>query len=270
MEENKNSWLVPVAIVICIVLIGGAVYFKDKPLTDKQSLTASVVLTDELKNLISPAEGVNLSTLRQIDSTDALRGSGEAPVKFIVYTDLECPACKYFHQQLKSIEKDYIDSGKLAIVARDFPLDSLHQKSRAEHLAAACVKDLGGADKFWQFLDKIFEITPSNDGLDLAKLSETAKSLKVDMKKYDDCVNNKKLADSIEKTVQEAIGLGAQGTPFFIITTKNYTIPVFGGYPADRLAQIVDSLIKAESATTTTETPTEVPATTTTATTTEE
>ncbi|HRZ30081.1 MAG TPA: thioredoxin domain-containing protein [Candidatus Paceibacterota bacterium] len=248
MEENKSSWLVPFAIIICLLLIGGAVYYKDLRVEDDTDKTDSI--PTEISQILKVDTGAKLETFRPVDSTDHLRGRVTAPIKLVVYTDLECPACKYFHQQLQAVEREYVDTGKVAIILRNFPLDVLHTKSRNEALAAECVNELGGNDKFWQFIDKIFEITPSNDGLDPAKLNETASTLGIEVKGFEACMTSKKYAENIEKSVQEAVTLGAQGTPFFIITIDDQIIPIFGGLPAETLGLAFDLLLNPKTETT--------------------
>lgn len=243
MEEKQSSWLVPVAIVVCILLIGGAVYFKDKTGNNGNNASSTSAIPAELSQLLKPAENIDITKLRPIDNTDKLRGSASAPIKIVVYTDLECPACKYFHDQLKAVEAKYVVGGQVAIAYRDLPLDSIHPKSRGEFLAAECVKEVGGVDKYWQFIDKIFEITPSNNGLEVAKLGETAKALGVDTKSFDACVKSNKFAANIEKSVQEATALGVQGTPFFVVITKDQSIPVYGAAPAEALSAAFDILL---------------------------
>jgi protein-disulfide isomerase len=242
MEENRSSLAVPIAIIICILVVAGAFYFKDQNPNAKNGLTASST-SSELSQLLPVAEGINMAKFRPVDASDKIRGSINAPIKLVVYTDLECPACKYFHQQLKTIESKYVTSGSVAIIYRDFPLDSLHSKARNEFLAAECVNEIGGSEKFWQFVDKIFEITPANNGLDPAKLGETAKALSIDTKAFNACMTAKKYAANIQKSVDEATTLGAQGTPFFVLVTPNQSIPVFGGLPALRLGEVFDLLL---------------------------
>ncbi len=242
MNENRSSLVVPIAIIVCILIIAGAFYYQGKN-PQAPSNTASSTPT-QLSQLLPPADGINMAKFRPVDATDKIRGSASAPIKIVVYTDLECPACKYFHQQTQAIQANYVDTGKVAIIYRDFPLDQLHSKSRNEFLAAECVNEIGGTDKFYQFVDQIFVITPSNNGLDPAKLGETAKALGVDTKSFDACMTAKKYADQIQKSVDEAIALGAQGTPFWILVAPdNSTIPVFGGVPADRLGQAFDLIL---------------------------
>jgi len=251
MEGEKSSYIVPVAIIACLLLIAGAVYYKDKlPGAGNQTAAVGEVGASAVTKIIPAAEGIKIEALRLIDSTDKVRGNVSAPIKLIVYTDLECPACKYFHQQLQAIDANYVATGKVAIAYRAFPLDSIHSKSRNEFAYAECVNQIGGSSKYWQFVDKIFEISPTNNGLDPAKLDETAKALKIDAKQLATCVKDPKVATVIEKTTQEAMALGAQGTPFFIIVDpQGIATPVFGGIPADRLGQAFDLLLNPAPAT---------------------
>ncbi len=239
MNENQSSWTTPVIIIIGALIVAGAFYYQSK-----NPSTASV--PTELSQLLPATKGIDLTKFRPVDTTDKIRGSASAPIKLVVYTDLECPACQYFHRELKKIEGNYVTTGKVALIYRDFPLN-IHPKSPTEFLAAECVNELGGLDKYWLFMDKIFEITPSNNGLDPVKLGETAKTLGVDMKAFESCMTAKKYADKIQKSVDEATAIGSKassfGTPFWVLVTDEQTIPVFGGLPAENLSKAFDLLL---------------------------
>jgi len=241
MEEKRSSFVIPLAVVICVLILAGAFYYQSQ--NPHQSTEQPNTLPAEISEIFPIAKGINLAQFRPVDNTDHLRGSALAPIKVVVYTDLECPACKYFHTELQKLDTNYIKTGKVAIVLRNFPLDSLHAKSRTEFLAAECVNEIGGNEKFWQFIDQIFAITPSNDGLDLAKLGETATGLGLGTKDFETCMTAKKYADKIQTGVDEAVKLGAQGTPFFVLVTPDQNIPVFGGIPTERLATAFDLLL---------------------------
>lgn len=238
MDEKRSSLAIPIVIIVAILIVAGAFYYQSKNPSKPTDATPT-----ELSKLLPAAEGVDLTKFRPVDATDKVRGSIDAPIKLVVYTDLECPACKYFHEQLKVVESKYVTTGGVAIIYRALPLDSLHQKSRTEFLATECVNEVGGLEKYWQFVDQIFAITPSNDGLDLAKLGETAKTLGVDTKTFDACMKANKYADKIQKSVDEATALRAQGTPFLILVATGKTIPVFGGVPAERLSAVFDLIL---------------------------
>jgi len=91
-----------------------------------------------------------------------------APVKIVEFSDTECPFCKRFHTTMQQVVKD--SNGQVAWVYRHFPLDQLHSKARKEAEATECAAELGGNEKFWAYLNRLMEVTPANDGLDLAEL----------------------------------------------------------------------------------------------------
>lgn len=240
MDENRSSFALPIVIIIGLLIVVGAFYYKSQ---NPQANKPTPTIPTELSQLLPIANGIDLTKFRPVDNTDKILGSADAPIKLVVYTDLECPACKYFHEQLKLVEAKYITTGEVTVIYRDLPLDSLHSKSRGEFLAAECVNEIGGNDKFWQFVDKIFEVTPSNDGLDPAVLTQTANSLGIDSASFDACVKANKYAGQIQKSIDEALALGVPGTPFFVLVTPDQTVPVFGGVPADSLSTVFDLLL---------------------------
>ncbi len=62
----------------------------------------------------------------EITKDDMVIGKADAPVTLIEYASLTCPHCASFHNQvLPTVKKEYIDTGKVRMVYRDFPLDQL-------------------------------------------------------------------------------------------------------------------------------------------------
>ncbi len=202
--QDKKSYLVPIAIIIAGLVIAGAIYYRGG----------------------SPAGNGNIVTqgnqipAKPIGPEDHIWGDAKAPVKFIVYTDLECPFCKTFHQTLTKAMADYGPSGKLAIVYRNFPLP-IHPKSEKEHEAAECVAKLGGDQKYWAFVDKVFTITPANNGLDASLLPKLAGEVGVDVAKFSSCLNSGEMATKVQADITEGTGAGAEGTPYPIVVSAS-------------------------------------------------
>jgi protein-disulfide isomerase len=210
--ENKNI-AVPISIILVALLIGGGIYYGKGP--NKPTTTNNIATTTINTAAIGP-----LGNVRQITPEDHLRGNLSAPVKIVEFSDLECPFCKRFHQTMLTIEKEYVATGKIAWVYRQFPLEQLHPKAPKEAEATECVAELGGNDKFWQYLDKIFAITPSNNGLDLALLPKIAKDLGLDVKSFEACLASNKYASKVQADIAEASSAGGQGTPFAVIISE--------------------------------------------------
>ncbi|MCR4279564.1 MAG: thioredoxin domain-containing protein [Candidatus Zambryskibacteria bacterium] len=84
---------------------------------------------------------------------DHVRGSVDAPVTLIEYSDLECPFCKSFHPQVQQALAGY--GNQLSWVYRHFPLD-FHPSARPLAEGSECAAQLGGNDKFWEYVDYVF------------------------------------------------------------------------------------------------------------------
>ncbi len=86
---------------------------------------------------------------------DPAKGSPDAPVTIVEFSDFQCPFCsRFFEQTLPQLEKNYIETGKVRLVFKDFPLDNLHPNARPAHIAAECADEQG---MFWQYHDVLFE-----------------------------------------------------------------------------------------------------------------
>ena len=111
------------------------------------------------------------SKLPEISESDHVKGSREAKVFLVEYSDYQCPFCKSFHPTAQQALDEYGDD--LAWVLRHFPLDTLHPKARPAAEASECVASLGGNDAFWKFTDAAFEGTPASLD-DLSQLATSA------------------------------------------------------------------------------------------------
>ncbi len=125
---------------------------------------------DTVKQMIEAAlsggKGGAKIALDPVTEKDHISGNPGAELLIIEYSDPECPFCKKFHETMTQAMNEYGKSGKVAWVYRHFPLDSIHSRARREAEAIECAGELGGNDKFWAYLNKLMEITPSNNQLD--------------------------------------------------------------------------------------------------------
>lgn len=190
-----------------------------------------------------PPSGL-VGAFRPVDeSRDHIQGQKDAPVTLIEYSDLECPFCKRFHPTAKKMLETY--PGKVRLVYRHFPLTSLHQKAQTEAEAVECAAKLGGNDAFWKLIDKIFEITPSNDGLDLAQLPRLAQEIGLNKSKFEKCWNGGEMRSRVDEDARDAVSAGGTGTPFTIVVdAKGNTFPVTGAVPFEQLDQVVKNFIQ--------------------------
>jgi protein-disulfide isomerase len=208
MEEQKNSLSVPVAIVLAGILIAGAVLLSNN--SPKQDNLGKQIVDNATSDI----------PFVPVSADDHIVGNISSPVTFTVYSDLECPFCKNFNETTTQIVNSYVKSGKVALVFRNFPLEQLHSKAKSESNAAECAAEVGGNEAFWKYLNKIFEITPSNNRLDPSQLSKTAKDLGLDMTKWTACQSSNKYFDKIDSQIEGGAKMGVNGTPHSVIVTK--------------------------------------------------
>jgi protein-disulfide isomerase len=210
------------------------------------------VITEAIQNLRAKQQQAAEQTRRKAassvkptDDKDHILGNPNASVKLIEFSDFECPFCKRVHSTLKRIMTEYGDSGKVAWIYRHFPLDTLHKKARKEAQASECANELGGNDAFWAYADRLFEITPSNDGLDLSLLPKIAKEIGLDRGTFETCLagdaSGGKYADHIESNVQDAIASGGTGTPYIVVIAPNGEVfPISGAQPHSVFRSIIE------------------------------
>ena len=139
-------------------------------------------------------------------------GSKNAPLTMVEFTDYQCPFCQRFHTTVfNELKKNYIDTGKVRFYSRDLPLDSMHPNAIRAAEAARCAAEQG---QFWAIRD-IMGSNPSK--LDLDSLVADASSLKMDTTAFKSCVESEKYKQAIQTDVLEAMKIGADGTPTFVI-----------------------------------------------------
>ena len=139
-------------------------------------------------------------------------GSPNAPITMVEFTDYQCPFCQRFHTTVfNEIKKNYIDTGKVRFYSRDLPLDSMHPNAIRAAQAARCAAEQG---QFWQLRD-IMGANPTK--LDMDSILADASTLKMDTAKLRSCVESDKYKQAIQTDVLEAMKIGADGTPTFVI-----------------------------------------------------
>lgn len=183
--------------------------------------------------------------VEKLKDSDHVRGSRDARVLLIEYSDLECPFCRRFHPTAKQIVDAY--DGQVAWVYRHFPLDQLHSKADKEAEAVECAAEIGGNDGFWKLTDKIFEVTPANNGLNLDDLPALASGVGLNQNRFKQCLDSGRFAAHVEEDYQSGIKAGVSGTPGNILldtkTGKTKLIP--GALPLDSFKIEIDSMLKA-------------------------
>ncbi len=175
---------------------------------------------------------------------DPVKGNPNAPVTVVEFSDFQCPFCsRFFTQTLPALEEDYINTGKIKLVYKDFPLDNLHPNARPAHIAAECADEQG---KFWEYHDVLFENQGQWSRLSSADLSsqlnQYATSMGLNSASFDSCLSSPSMADEVNADYLQAASYGATGTPtFFIGNEKNGFIKIVGAQPYATFQAVIDA-----------------------------
>ncbi|TSC75534.1 MAG: DSBA oxidoreductase [Parcubacteria group bacterium Gr01-1014_30] len=227
---GHNPYLIPGAIVIAGVLIAGAVFLAQRNPSLGPSATPG---TGELSGSELPAGNF------QVDLEGwASKGDPSSPITIVEYADFACPFCGRFWQEtLPQIERDYVDTGKVRIVYKDFIVVGGDRAAEAAH----CAKEQG---KYWEYHDLLFS-RQAQDKTNWAN-SEVhrgyARELGLNESALIECFESRRYQEKVSKSTQEAVQNGGQGTPYFLINNT----PVFGAQPYSSFQQVIESILAEE------------------------
>lgn len=224
-----DKFSIPISIIIAGGLIAGAFYLSN---------TNSIKISENKTQQTS-------SGIRDVSLDDHILGNPDADIILIEYSDTECPYCKTYHSTLQRLINEYGKNGKVAWVYRHFPVDSLHSRARKEAEATECANELGGQEKFWEYINAVYSRTSSNNSLPPEELPKIASDIKLNIDDFNKCLNSGKYADKVNADYKEAVNSGAQGTPYTIIVTKDGAkTPIPGAYPYEDLKKVIDAVLK--------------------------
>jgi protein-disulfide isomerase len=138
-------------------------------------------------------------------------GRPDAPLTMVEFTDLQCPYCRQFATTtFDELKRNWIDTGKLRYVSRDFPLE-FHQQAMNAARAARCGGEQG---KFWEVR---WTLMRNANLLSPAFISKTASDLKLDTAAFAACTAGTKFDAAIQADIAEAVNVGITGTPSFVV-----------------------------------------------------
>ena len=231
MEENfdKTKLILPGAILIAALLISGSVVFYS---LNTGGLGANIKQTGD--SVVG--EKVDVSV-----DDDAFIGNPKAKVTVVEFSDFQCPFCRSFwsgaYQQIK---KEYVDTGKIKFVFRDYPLP-FHPAGQVSAESAECADEQG---KFWEMHDKIFqEQTKQGTGTvtyGVTELKKWASQIGLDSAKFNQCLDSGKYKSEVEKDLADGSAYGVSGTPTLFINGK----PVVGAQPFSVFKAVIDDELK--------------------------
>lgn len=232
--QPKNNPVAILLVVLALVVVAGGAFFFTKEKKDDSALVAEGTeqsteapidqpegvppvesATDAPATDEAPAEIVKLD----VDEIMKPRviGDANAPIKIVEYASLSCSHCAHFHNDiLPALKSKYIDSGKVQLEFREFPLNDPALKAA---IVARCLPP----ERYESFIGLLFKTQEHwAGGLDyMAALKQNAKLAGLSDARFDACINEPQLKVKIAERMQEAQDKWkVSSTPSFVINDK--------------------------------------------------
>ncbi len=175
-----------------------------------------------------------------VGENDHVKGSREAKLALIEYSDYECPFCGRFHPTAQQALDEFGDD--LMWVYRHFPLDSIHPFATPAAIASECVAKHVGNDGFWAFTDGIYKLeTPLTVGI----IRDQALAAGISEADYNSCIELDEIASLVEQQALSGIEAGITGTPGNILLnteTGEYEV-LSGAVPFAQVKNAIENLL---------------------------
>ena len=215
-------------------------FINEQPLVGAQPLSTFIAAIEtisgggeiaaaEPEEPAGPAVAPTPATI-QYDTAAATLGDPNAPVTIVEYTDYQCPYCsRHVAETMPVMIQDFIDTGRVYYILKDFPLDQIHPDARSASAAARCA---GEQNAYWEMHDAIFAEQNEWSGLGTgttAYFGDLAVSLGLDGDALTSCMSSGKYDDVVQANLDEGLALGMTGTPSFFVNG----FPLVGARPIE-------------------------------------
>lgn len=254
-SNNTALYVLPLSIILASLIVSGSILFAFSGISSKTSTqtTGSVVAAQAQAPSAqapspspSPSQGTAVLMSDTIKDAAATRGDPNASVIVVEYSDYQCPFCRSFFEDAgKTVKTNYVDTGKVLFVYKDFPLQ-FHEGAEPYALAARCAGDQG---KYWEMHDTIFVeqgkqgtgTTPYSE----ASLKQWAQGLGLNATQFNSCFDSGKYKAIIQSNIRNGTTAGVNGTPSFLVGKKDGTGQlIVGAQPSATFEAAIEALLQ--------------------------
>jgi protein-disulfide isomerase len=167
-----------------------------------------------------------------------LLGESNAKITIVEFGDYQCTYCHLFHENTKDVLiQQYVNTGKVNFVFRDFPLNGPDSVLAAE--ASYCADD---QNKYWQYHDELYKNWggEKTGWVNQKSLDKFATTVNLDLDKFDKCISDKKYEQKVLDNQRFGEKIGIDGTPSFIIFGGKDITKIVGSQPISVFQQVLD------------------------------
>ena len=169
-----------------------------------------------------------------------IMGDPNAPITILEWGDYQCTFCFKFHQNtLSIINEEFVKTGKVKIIFKDFPLNGPDSKLAAE--ASYCAHD---QDKYWEYHDQLYKnwAGERTGWITREALSKFAESINLDMEKFNKCLDENKYKNKINSIYEFGNEIGVDATPSFLVFNDERIIKIRGNQPLEVFLKTFEEL----------------------------
>ena len=236
-----NIWILAFGIGIAIAAGSIVLFFVFDHNGQTNDNSSKIIQPENIDQTKTSGSKIDLSLFSAKATT--LLGSPSATVTLIEFGDYQCFYCnKFFHNTESGIVKNYLDTGKVKMIFKDYTIIGEDSLSAAH--ASHCANEKG---KFWEYHDALYNHwTGENNGwASFENLIEIAKQTGLDEEGFRECMQEGRYDSVIEESNSHARTLGITGTPaFFVIGSNNLVTKISGAQSYEVFEKIFESELK--------------------------
>ena len=181
-----------------------------------------------------------LTSTKLIENGSPFMGNINAPITIVEWGDYQCTFCYKFHQNtLNIINENFIKTGKIKIIFKDFPLNGVDSKLAAE--ASYCAQD---QEKYWKYHDELFKNWGGErtGWITRESLDKFAETVDLDLKKFNKCLDDHKYENKVDLLYEFGKEIGIDATPSFLVFNDQKMIKIRGNQPLEVFLKTFDEL----------------------------
>ena len=189
-------------------------------------------INSDSSEIITPA--------KLIENGSPFLGNPDAPITILEWGDYQCTFCYKFHQEtLQIINEDFIKTGKVKVVFKDYPLNGPDSKLAAE--ASYCAQD---QEKYWQYHDEVYRNWGGErtGWITREALTEFAQVVNLDTEKFNKCLDDNKYESKVNSLYEFGNDIGIDATPSFLVFNDEKIIKIRGNQPLEVFLKTFDEL----------------------------
>ena len=179
-----------------------------------------------------------LTSTKLIENGSPFMGNPNAPITILEWGDYQCTFCYKFHQNtLDIINEDFIKTGKVKIIFKDFPLNGLDSKLAAE--ASYCAQD---QEKYWKYHDELYKNWEGErtGWITRESLTKFAEIVEIDVEKFNKCLDDHKYENKVDLLYEFGKEIGIDATPSFLVFNDQKMIKIRGNQPLEVFLKTFD------------------------------